>query len=372
MHVCVCVCLCVCVRLIDSGRFDKDGNGVIDLAELSEVLLQNNPSRDVLEALTAAIITVLRFDDNMDATIDRNEFKKLVTSLAEEMGETVRRTAAILVLAPFSLKMSEYVDKYGHSSSAHAALNVVDEKHDARMRELFVLFDEDLDGSIDFGELVAGLMKLKLTLPKAKTAAVHALLLCDAGSERKLTYEQFAEFIINFCIIAGYLFPEVADALVFCAAGNDPEPSVKTALQAFEESDVITTALDKRLHVIFKSFDSDGDDKIDFAELLRLMRSFEPTVSRSQVEADAVEGFAEFDAEKDGFMDRVEFAEWLTSFCKKTTANMDEVLEFLLTAAALGKHAESVYPSSSDRWWAGTPPSKRRHLEAVTEEEEEQ
>lgn len=182
-------------------------------------------------------------------------------------------------------------------------------------------------------------------------------------------YECFANFIVQFCIVAGFFFHEVADALVYCAAGNEPEPSVATALRELEDGGVIATALDRRLHTAFSLFDEDGDDAISFAELLKVMRTFEPTVSRSLVEAGAVEGFATFDEDKDLKLDRIEFAAWLTSFCEKTTASMDEVLEYLLVAASLGKHAESVYPTSSDRWWASGPPSTRQQLAAVTEEE---
>lgn len=174
------------------NRWDINGDGEIDIAEMSAMLLSNNPSRGVYEAMTAALVTVLRYDTNEDCTIDRGEMKAIVCALADEMGENVRRAASILTMAPYSLKMSEYIEKYGRSLSTHAAIDLRDDAHDARMRELFVLFDEDLDNSIEFSELVKGLMKLKLPLPEAKMTAVQALLMCDAEAERKLYVEPHA------------------------------------------------------------------------------------------------------------------------------------------------------------------------------------
>ena len=130
-------------------------------------------------------------------------------------------------------------------------------EHDARMSELFVLFDADLNGQIEFKELVAGLMKImpKVTVSKAKETAVQALLLCDSASTRMLDYPNFVNFIVNFCIAGGFHFKDIAELLVYRAASGDPEQSFVNKLQDFENSDVMETVLDKRIHVVFNLFD---------------------------------------------------------------------------------------------------------------------
>jgi len=108
-------------------------------------LLQNNPKRGAEEALRSSIVTVLRYDRNNDTRLSRDETRSLVNELVATMGVELHVVAGILLMAPYSVSMQRYTEAHGayndHSSAA-AAVDAMDASHDARMRELFVLFDE--------------------------------------------------------------------------------------------------------------------------------------------------------------------------------------------------------------------------------------
>lgn len=79
---------------------------------------------------------------------------------------------------------------------------------------------------------------------------------------------------------------------------------------------------------------------------------------------DAVKSFLHYDSDKNQHLDKIEFAAWLTSYTTSTNSDINEVLDFLLAASTLGKHAETVWPS---RWWTPERSPKRPHLEMVEE-----
>lgn len=144
---------------------------------------------------------MLKYDSDNDTRLNRGETRALVDELTREMGVDLPVVAGILLMAPYSVTVQRFTESRGADSSAAAAADAMDASHDARMRELFVLFDEDLDGEIEFTELVTGLMRLmpRLTVAKAKETALQGILMCDASETRTLDFAQFAQFVMNFC-----------------------------------------------------------------------------------------------------------------------------------------------------------------------------
>ena len=141
-------------------------------------------------------------------------------------------------------------------------------------------------------------------------------------------------------VCGGFRFAEIADMLVFRAAGDGPSDlsSIESKLREFERGG-LETIFDTRVHIVFQSFDNDGDGKISYSELLKLTRAFQPTVTRTRAEHEAFESLREYDVDKSQSLDKFEFANFLADHAKKTGSDINEMLEFLLAAASLGKHA---------------------------------
>jgi len=350
------------VKKLIFRRWDKDASGSINVEELAGQLLSYNPNVGKDDAVFAAIATLAKYDtDPLDHELELEETGRLLEELSAKLSKSLRETCVILILAPFGRILKQYKseeerrDKLGEEVLGDMKRSKVawyfDSKLDAKMRELFVLFDADLDGKIAFKELVAGLMKLHstLSLTSAKAAGVQALLSFDNNSDRILDYAEFAQWVINFCITSHLRFEDVADELVLRAAGADPSIEFMDKLQDFSNSEIFKTATDKKINACFKMFDTDEDGEIDFKELIKVIRLFEPTSPTSTAWRDAVAKMSEYDTDSNNTLSTLEFAEFLNSYARTSGTDMEQFLEYLVTAASLGKNHDTLWPT--ERWW---------------------
>ena len=165
---------------------------------------------------------MLKYDSDNDTRLNRGETRALVDELTREMGVDLPVVAGILLMAPYSATVQRFAD------SSAAAADAMDASHDARMRELFVLFDEDLDGEIEFTELVTGLMRLmpKLTVAKAKETALQGILMCDASETRTLDFAQVRRTIQSSSPRRRYRRP--ARSRRVCGTDDDRDPDRPT------------------------------------------------------------------------------------------------------------------------------------------------
>jgi len=58
---------------------------------------------------------------------------------------------------------------------------------------------------------------------------------------------------------------------------------------------------------------------------------------------------SEYDTDSNNTLSTLEFAEFLNSYARTSGTDMEQFLEYLVTAASLGKNHDTLWPT--ERWW---------------------
>lgn len=342
---------------------DKDGDGYIDAQELSDGVRKNNADFSFAESLDRAIDLVAVFDTDKDARLNLLEFQTFVEDMLENLGATFHEFSEFLIM---QMLFSEGNDMAEELAGAIVA-PVIDEEVkargefynalvDKRMLALFMLFDLDHDGSVDFVEVALGLHKLTGDMESSSVAAVGCLLTFDEDESRSLDYVQFAKLILNMAAASDKKFEEVADELTIsmCDAqvitgAELKELAVADTLYnaALDEAEAQRDALEAigalqytKLHKLFDLWDTDHDEFIQFDELVVGMRKFQDAMDIEESVQDAALVMLGFDANNDQKLDRVEFAVALTSYARELEVDPVDLIDFMVVVSALADDDE--------------------------------
>ncbi|KAA8497747.1 hypothetical protein FVE85_5332 [Porphyridium purpureum] len=359
--------------------WDLDGDGLLSVAELAlgikRALTTLEPSLDemtekneLLEfAMDAASIAMINFGQgDEEPRIKKEDFATVIKALCSKINVPFMIISEALVLSYVGASAEEQITEAVEFLAlklveGEAEQEIAVEKkfrdilENETMQHLFKKFDRDQDMSISFKELALGLDKLRageMTFGDSIEAALNALLLFDEGNTRTLNYVQFARFILTFCAAAGAPFAAVGPKLLEMEIGAPEEPEelrkLKSALLTDITRDmnhldkVVNTVQDVRCELLFQMFDTDGSGDVSFQELAIGLRSFNPSSSLSDSAAVAASMMLAFDADENNTLNRMEFADFLNSFCETIGADFDELADYLVVARA-------VQDSSSER-----------------------
>lgn len=287
-----------------------------------------------------------------NAGMDRAAFGRLLEYLVSKAGGTMQEWVSLLVMQwqPPVPQHAAPGDKLLEASVAEAAA-------DGRMRNLFALFDMNMDAKVSFKEVAIGLRKIspQVTLNRAAQAAVEVLLWYDRNHDRSLDYMEFVHFICAFCHAGNLEFGQVADALILAAARDDPSPEEQQWLEEqLAQLDHVHFD-DARMQKIFDLYDTDGDGSISFKALCLALHKFEPTkplagtveyaaqLVRQSRGLAAEPGANTMEAEGEGegadvaccdHIDRGQFASVLSHFVEESGADFNQVADYLVAISA--------------------------------------
>lgn len=343
---------------------DKDGDGFIDATELSDGVRKKNANFSFADSLDRAIDLVAIFDTDKDAKLNLAEFQFFVEDMLENLGTTFHEFSEFLIM---QMLFSDGNDIAEEMAGAIVAPVIEEEVLargefynaliDKRMLALFMLFDLDHDGSVDFIEVALGLHKLTGDMEGSAVAAVGCLLTFDEDESRDLDYVQFAKLVMNMAAASDKKFEEIADALTIAMCDAQvvteeelQELAVAGALfkAALDEADAKKEALEAigalqytKLHKLFDMWDSDHDDSISFDELVVGMRKFQEAMSIEESVQEAALVMLGFDENNDQKLDRVEFALALTQYAKAAQVDALDLIDFMCVVSALADNDET-------------------------------
>jgi Ca2+-binding EF-hand superfamily protein/Arc/MetJ-type ribon-helix-helix transcriptional regulator len=338
---------------------DKDGDGFISATELADGVRKNNQDLSFSESLDRAIDLVAVYDKNKDAKLNLFEFKIFIEDMMENLGTTYHDFAEFLIM---SMLFSDGNDA-AEQLAGEIVAPVVEEEIlargefynalvDKRMLALFMLFDLNQDGVVEFAEVALGLHKLTNDMESSAVAAVGCLLTFDEDESRSLDYVQFAKLIMNMAAASDKKFEEVADELTIAmcdaqvvTAKEMEELIVADELYnaALDEAEAQREALEAigalqytKLHKLFDLWDTDHDNYIALDELVIGMRKFQEAMEIEESVQQAALTMLAFDENSDQKLDRVEFALAITNYAKALEADPLDLIDFMVVVSALG------------------------------------
>lgn len=370
------------LELFDMLDTDSDGRvqlqDIVAWVSVSEELLNTITPKELEEAAGGG------------TSVDRTQFGHFLVALVNKAGGSFKDWAELLVLDHrVSPTRAESVEPLAHNLAASlspegskgvavkeavtedeeevpdSALNTA--AKDGRMRDLFALFDMDLDGRVGFKDVAVGLHKIAPHVPIEKTseAALQVLLSYDKDHDRTLDYSEFVHFICAFLHAGGLTFSQVAGGLVYAAARPDPSDEEQARIDALAgvPAEDFDTFADWRAHKIFDLLDRDHDGRISFKELVLGLHRFEPTtpLQRTAEEAAALleeahlGGGDEEAGSLQGGLDRAQFVQLLDKFVQASGASFDQLADYLVALSArptvteegAGQEDGATLPS----WW---------------------
>jgi Ca2+-binding EF-hand superfamily protein len=343
---------------------DKDGDGYIDARELSDGVRKNNEDFTFAESLDRAIDLVAVFDTDGDARLSLLEFQTFVEDMLENLGTTFREFSEFLIMQMLFSEGNDAAEEMAGAIVAPVIDQEVKERGefygalvDPRMLALFMLFDLDGDGAIEFAEIALGLHKLTHDMESSAVAAVGCLLTFDEDETRTLDYVQFAKLIMNMAAASDKKFEDIADELTIAMC--DPQVvSGKEFKELLVADELFNAALDEaeaqrealeaigalqytKLHKLFDLWDTNHDDFISVSELVVGMRKFQQAMDIEESVQEAALAMLAFDSNQDQKLDRVEFAVALTSFAKSVGVDPLDLVDFMVVVSALADDDET-------------------------------
>lgn len=329
--------------------WDTDSDGQISFSELAMGMRHFDPVCSLPDNTRAAMIAMLSHDDNRNQHLDRKQFADFIEDLTDGLGIEFHDVAELMILQSTEKLLNEEYESAVFSlvePLAEAQIFDIEEEFDTitdeRMMKLFDLFDRNHDGEIQFSEVAYGLKKLNPTasLEEARSAAVECMLAFDEDYNRTLSYPEFCIFIRRIMYLGGLRFGDVADTLLSMASetstfvGEDKKTAEDIEKHGDAEN-VLETLADRRLHLIFDLWDTDGDGSISFSELCLGLRALQVDQSIEETAADAACAMLAFDEDQNQTMDRAEFADFIYRFCSVSGQEFDKIADELVLLAAI-------------------------------------
>lgn len=380
---------------------DKDGSGRIDAKELAAALRKRNANLPLGTSLDRAMNMVALFDQDGDAKLDLAEFETLVDTLVEELeGTTFHEFSEFLLLQLITAEMAYDVEDAVVDAVADQAVDVEQEikareaAMDPRMVALFLMFDKDGDGSIDFTEVALGLYQLTDDMEGSAQMAMEMLLMMDkndvdtATATRTLDYTQFSCLILSFVALVGSSFDEIADELTLAMIQpvemkQEDLATLVVADEYYQAYNDFSDAMTEEMMVIdalqygktqklFDLWDADKNGYIDFNELLLGMRKFQGIMDMNESVERAALVMLGFDEDSNQKLDRQEFARAIVNFASAMNVELHELIDFMIAVTALAENSdfEKAYANAISSNVSGDIHDIQQLFLALDEEEE--
>jgi len=322
---------------------DRDGNGKIPLTDIREGLRRINGHASFIKKVDMASEKLPILDANDDGAMTTTEFQNFLNVL----------------LPATDSSLEEFVDLM----TVHGLFNdsnYANEPHDERMIMLFLLFDTNGANEVEFKKVAVGLSEMTGDMDEGTKTAWGALLVYADENERSMTYPEFARLLMNVAAAANMDFDFVADALtvsVCCPKDKDielasifQEDHLSRAVQDSEYAfDGHTDGIDAfqygRLQRLFDLWDLNHDGNLDVSELVLGLRKFQDAKNLAITVDESISAMLAFDSDKNGQLDRGEFAHFLAKFAKTAHTALDELIDFMVVQSALrdNDEAEKAY-----------------------------
>lgn len=275
---------------------DRDMDGAIDAVELADGLRKVRGDVNFEESLAVAVERVLQFDKDGTGKLSLEDFKTYVETLCVALGTNFHEVSEMFVLQVLFNEGNSEVENFVGDMAEGAVTEAIKEEEamqktmaDKRMKALFLLFDTDGSGSVDFTEVVLGLFKITQDIDGASKAALMALLMFDDDATRTLDYESFARFMINVVVATPeeYTFDDIADAMTLLAMQDvqltkeevkalyELDEEVQKVLDMKEEQEILSNVTESQLtkaFTLFSLWDLDHDGSISIKELILGLR----------------------------------------------------------------------------------------------------
>mmetsp|Transcript_12162 Transcript_12162/g.32725 ORF Transcript_12162/g.32725 Transcript_12162/m.32725 type:complete len:473 (-) Transcript_12162:180-1598(-) len=300
--------------------------------------------------------------------ISREKFAEFIDAVCSRVGTDFEIVAELLVLQYVGWSKEQAVD----DAVEFVALRLVEDSAENEIRverrfqksleseellRLFKHFDRSQDMQVDFKELAMGLDSLRgmaeAPFEESVASALGALLIFDEDCTRTLNYVQFARFMLTFAAAAGCSIEELTPMLLDIAtenASSESDALHKAKSMAMDEimRDIAEadrealTANDVRADALFQLFDRDGSGDVDFKELALGLKLFNPSEGLESAAVVASAMLLAHDKDENQKLDRAEFGRFLVEFCETLGADFDELADYLVVAALVGRsEAES-------------------------------
>ena len=233
---------------------------------------------------------------------------------------------------------------------------------DERMIMLFLLFDTEGANEVDFKRVAVSLSEMTGDMDENTKTAWSTLLMYAEEHERHLTYPEFARLLMNVAAAANMEFDHIADALTVATTRRKEkgtelssifqEDHLSRAVNSSNQGDTAENGGDGlsdlqhgRLNRLFDLWDLDHNQRLDVSELVLGLRKFQDAKNLATTVEESISTMLAFDANKDGELDREEFALFLSRFAKAAHTELDELIDFMVVQSALkdNDEAEKAY-----------------------------
>jgi Ca2+-binding EF-hand superfamily protein len=346
---------------------DKDHTGTVDAKELASGMRKRNTDLTIFESLDRAMSMVAFFDQDGDAQLDRDEFENCITTMvAELVGVTFHEFSEFLILQlafadlmarPEEMLFESIPYEMADSQEMEKEIKTREAELDPRMMALFMLFDKDGDGSINFPEVAIGLYQLTQDMEVASQAALEMLLMMENNDERVLDYSKFSRLMFAVAASAGKTVDEISDDLTLSLlsqpvvmtssdldvliVADECYELVKDVSDLMTEEVMVMDALEyAKTQKVFDMWDQDKNGFIDFQELLQGMRKFQGAMEMDESVERAAFLMLGFDENSDQKLDKPEFARAIVSFAKAMEVDLHDLIDFMCLVSAMKENSE--------------------------------
>jgi len=227
------------------------------------------------------------------------------------------------------------------------------------MKELFSIFDQDSDETLDFVEVATAIYKLQGDMDKSSFQAMHFFLVLDKDDRRRLDYEQFVRLLLNVFAGYGVNFFKAAETLIEGMKKADDIglwdlSTLKISENVYNshrdmakdgESDifeVMNILQYAKLHDLFNLYDTSGDGMITLEELLLACRKFHKATRGIDIYSTINETTTTmlfYDEDKNQKLDKNEFALCVVRFAKVSYTDLPDMIDFLANTIFLEENS---------------------------------